>query len=98
MLLPALLQHKFMDPLHTFYLQFSGRLVFHCLLELARCRAKGVVEAAVLLGATVGVTPERWTLARSVVAGRLINGHSSQDWVRPAPDLAMPAVVRTISG
>lgn len=58
------------------------RLVFHCLLELCRCRAKGIVEHAVLLGAPVGVTPERWAMARSIVAGRLINGYSPQDWVR----------------
>ncbi|CAL8463668.1 g3202 [Coccomyxa elongata] len=59
----------------------GARLVFHCLLELCRCRAKGIVEHAVLLGAPVGVTPERWAMARSVVAGRLVNGYSPQDWV-----------------
>ena len=58
------------------------RLVFHCLLELSRCRAKGIVEHAACLGAPVGVTPERWGLARGVVAGRLVNGYSRQDWVR----------------
>ena len=57
------------------------RLVFHCLLELCRCQAKGVVEHAVLLGTPVGVTPQRWRMARTVVAGRLVNGYSSQDWV-----------------
>jgi hypothetical protein len=57
------------------------RLIFHCLLELCRCRAKGIVEHAVLLGTPVGVTPERWAMARSVTAGRLVNGYSPQDWV-----------------
>ena len=70
-------------PSLTIYSLLSApRLVFHCLLELARCRAKGIVEHAACLGAPVGVTPERWALARSVVAGRLVNGYSSQDWVR----------------
>ena len=57
------------------------RLVFHCLLELCRCQAKGIVEHAVLLGTPVGVTPQRWRMARTVVAGRLVNGYSNQDWV-----------------
>lgn len=43
------------------------------------------MENAVLLGTPVGVTPERWAMARSVVAGRLVNGYSPQDWVR-APE------------
>ena len=58
------------------------RLVFHCLLELCRCQAKGIVEHAVLLGTPVGVTPQRWRMARTAVAGRLVNGYSNQDWVR----------------
>lgn len=55
--------------------------MFHCLLELSRLKAKGIVEHAVLLGTPVGVIPERWVLARSAVAGRLVNGYSAQDWV-----------------
>ena len=70
----------------------TRRLVFHCLLELCRCRAKGIVEHAVLLGAPVGVTPERWALARSVVAGRLVNGYSPQDWV------CAPRTAHTVHG
>ena len=62
------------------------RLVFHCLLELCRCQAKGIVEHAVLLGTPVGVTPQRWRMARTVVAGRLVNGYSNQDWVRRTHD------------
>ncbi|CAL5224218.1 g6865 [Coccomyxa viridis] len=59
----------------------GARLVFHCLLELCRCQAKGIVEHAVLLGTPVGVTPQRWRMARTAVAGRLVNGYSNQDWV-----------------
>lgn len=66
------------------------RLVFHCLLELYRCQAKGIVEHAVLLGTPVGVTPQRWRMARTAVAGRLINGYSSQDWVSNFPLFAAP--------
>ncbi len=63
--------------------------MFHCLLELCRCQAKGIVEHAVLLGTPVGVTPQRWRMARTVVAGRLVNGYSNQDWVRSIPLMLM---------
>jgi pimeloyl-ACP methyl ester carboxylesterase len=65
----------------------GARLVFHCLLELAAMRARGVVEAALLLGAPVRADrPGEWAAARAVVAGRLVNGYSSHDWAR-APTL-----------
>lgn len=58
------------------------RLVHHCLLELAAIHARGIVEHAVLLGAPVRAdAPAEWAAARAVVAGRLINGFSSHDWV-----------------
>jgi len=61
----------------------GARLVFHCLLELAALRARGVVEAAALLGAPVRADrPGEWAAARAVVAGRLVNGYSSHDWAR----------------
>lgn len=41
----------------------------------------GIVEHACLLGTPVAVRPERWAMARSVVAGRLINGYSRKDWL-----------------
>lgn len=57
--------------------------MFHCLLELATIRARGIVEHAVLLGAPIRADrPAEWAAARAVVAGRLVNGFSSHDWVR----------------
>ena len=45
-------------------------------------RARGIVEHAVLLGAPVRAdAPAEWAAARAVVAGRLVNGFSSHDWV-----------------
>ena len=59
------------------------RLVYHCLLELAAMRARGIVEHSVLLGAPVRSDAlAEWRQARAVVAGRLVNGFSSRDWVR----------------
>ncbi|KAK9789219.1 hypothetical protein WJX73_001120 [Symbiochloris irregularis] len=59
----------------------GARLIYHCLLELARCRCKGAVEHAVMLGTPVVIVPDRYALARSVVAGRCINAYSENDWV-----------------
>lgn len=58
----------------------GARLVFHCLLELARLGLRGCVENVILLGAPLSCRPDRWCAARSVVAGRLINGYSVNDW------------------
>jgi hypothetical protein len=41
----------------------------------------GLVENAVLLGAAVPVDVQVWSSARGVVAGRLINGFSENDWM-----------------
>ncbi|KAA6418450.1 MAG: hypothetical protein FRX49_11610 [Trebouxia sp. A1-2] len=59
----------------------GARLVYHCLLELCRFNCKGIVEHAVMLGCTVTIVKERFTMARSVVSGRFVNAYSSQDWL-----------------
>ena len=33
------------------------RLVYHCLLELCRCKCKGIVQDAIMLGTPVDVIP-----------------------------------------
>jgi hypothetical protein len=58
----------------------GARLVFHCLLELSRLGARGVVQHAVLMGAPVGTDGVRWRMARRAVAGRLINCYTRRDW------------------
>ena len=40
-----------------------------------------LVENAVLLGAPVSARSKRWRCARTVVAGRLVNGFSTRDWM-----------------
>ncbi|CAM9249144.1 unnamed protein product, partial [Phaeothamnion confervicola] len=43
--------------------------------------AAGIVENAVLLGAPVGCDAAEWTAVAAMVAGRVVNGFSSQDWL-----------------
>ena len=59
----------------------GARLVFHCLLELARRGARGIVQHAVLLGCPVGTEALRWRMARRAVAGRLVNVYTRRDWL-----------------
>ena len=41
----------------------------------------GIVEHVVLMGVPVSTRAERWAMARSAVAGRLVNAYSRRDWV-----------------
>ncbi|KAI9033365.1 hypothetical protein DFJ74DRAFT_652217 [Hyaloraphidium curvatum] len=59
----------------------GATVVFECLLELDRRGGFGIVENAFLLGAPVSSAPERWMRARRVVAGRMVNAYSKNDWV-----------------
>lgn len=61
----------------------GARLIFSCLKELAKKPDEccGIVENAVLLGSPVPASTTDWTNARQVVAGRLINGYSENDWM-----------------
>jgi pimeloyl-ACP methyl ester carboxylesterase len=60
----------------------GARVIFHCLEALhgKGDAGLGIVENAVLLGAPVCKSAERWRACRAVVAGRLVNGYSSKDW------------------
>jgi len=68
-------------PVRLVGFSMGARLIFSCLLELARCGHRGVVSEVVLLGAPVSITLMRWCSARSAVAGRFINGYCHSDWV-----------------
>eukprot|EP00903_Cladosiphon_okamuranus_P013241 g12346.t1 len=62
----------------------GAKVVFNCLEALAAApdgRGLGIVENAVMLGTPIGTKRGRWKRARSAVAGRLINGYSSRDWL-----------------
>lgn len=62
----------------------GARMIFSCLKHLAKVgkdEGYGIVENAVLLGTPVPVVRKDWANARRVVAGRLINGYSENDWM-----------------
>ncbi|KAH8933724.1 hypothetical protein BDL97_18G045000 [Sphagnum fallax] len=60
----------------------GARVVFACLEELAkRGDTGGIVERVVLLGAPLVLNTRQWQTVRKVVAGRFINGYSTNDWM-----------------
>lgn len=60
---------------------FGARVIVECLRELDKVQAYHIVENAYLLGSTCSSDPELWRLLRRVVAGRLVNVYTRQDWI-----------------
>ncbi|KAG0576997.1 hypothetical protein KC19_5G124200 [Ceratodon purpureus] len=61
----------------------GARVIFTCLEELAKHgdAGIGIVERVVLLGTPQNLDTTRWESVRKVVAGRFVNGFSTNDWV-----------------
>ncbi|KIV80855.1 hypothetical protein PV11_08331 [Exophiala sideris] len=59
----------------------GARVIYTCLMSLARRKQFGVVENAVLIGCPAPSDTSDWRILRSVVAGRLVNVYSVNDYV-----------------
>lgn len=59
----------------------GARVIYTCLLKLAERNAFGLVESVFLLGMPAPADAWDWRQMRSVVAGRLVNAHSENDYV-----------------
>lgn len=59
----------------------GARVIYFALLELAKEKAYGIVENVYIFGAPVVVTSREWRKAKSVVAGRFVNGYVQNDWI-----------------
>ncbi|KAL9599815.1 MAG: hypothetical protein Q9219_003601 [cf. Caloplaca sp. 3 TL-2023] len=59
----------------------GARVVYSCLMSLARRKAFGLVESAVMIGTPCPSTTGDWRAMRSVVASRLVNVYSENDYV-----------------
>jgi hypothetical protein len=59
----------------------GARLIYSCLMSLAERRAFGLVENVILMGAPCPSDDAPWRTMRSVVAGRLINVYSENDYI-----------------
>jgi len=59
----------------------GARVIYSCLMSLARRRAFGLVESAVLIGTPAPSSTGEWRLLRTLVSGRLVNVYSENDYV-----------------
>ena len=59
----------------------GSRVIFGCLRELAAKGAIGIVQNVYTFGTPVIANKEEWTRARTVVAGRFVNGYATNDWI-----------------
>ncbi|RCK59184.1 hypothetical protein Cantr_07909 [Candida viswanathii] len=59
----------------------GARLIYSCLIELARRGVYGLIENVIILGSPITVKTDQIAEARSVVSGRFVNGYSKKDWI-----------------
>lgn len=59
----------------------GARVIYSCLNELANRKAFGLVESVCIMGSPVPSDPINWRRIRSVVAGRVINVYSTNDYL-----------------
>ncbi|KAI0111276.1 hypothetical protein GGR51DRAFT_509562 [Nemania sp. FL0031] len=59
----------------------GARVIYACLRALAERRAFGLIDTVVLIGAPVPSNRGHWEMMRSVVAGKLFNVHSRNDYI-----------------
>lgn len=59
----------------------GARVIWACLTSLARRKAFGLVESAVLMGSPVASDISTWRAMRTAVSGRLVNVYSDKDYL-----------------
>ena len=59
----------------------GARVIYTCLMSLAKRKEYGLIENAVLIGSPTPSDTSDWRVLRSAVAGRLVNVYSVNDYV-----------------
>ncbi|PSR97494.1 hypothetical protein BD289DRAFT_450839 [Coniella lustricola] len=59
----------------------GARVIFSCLLELARKGAYGLIQNVYMFGSPIVVKKEEYLKIRTVVSGRFVNGYHRNDWI-----------------
>lgn len=59
----------------------GSRMLFSCLKELAKKSAFGIVQNVYLFGSPIVANKDEYLKARTVVAGRFVNGYAKNDWI-----------------
>ena len=74
-------RHLGQRPISLAGYSLGARVVYYCLLELAKCKAYGLVQDVFLFGTPVIIKQKECLRAQSVVAGRFVNGYKNDDWI-----------------
>ncbi|ANZ74005.1 BA75_00138T0 [Komagataella pastoris] len=59
----------------------GARVIYSCLLHLAKNNAYGLVEDVILMGTPIVSRVDELALARAAVSGRFVNCYSKTDWI-----------------
>ncbi|KAK8097129.1 hypothetical protein PG999_013073 [Apiospora kogelbergensis] len=59
----------------------GSRVIFSCLLELARKGAYGLIQNVYLFGSPLITKKDEWLKCRTVVSGRFLSGYNRNDWI-----------------
>lgn len=68
-------------PISLIGYSLGSRVIYACLMALAEKRAFGIVENVIFIGAPCPTEIRVWAAMKSVVAGRLVNVYSKQDYL-----------------
>ncbi|KAH8716759.1 hypothetical protein GQ44DRAFT_688806 [Phaeosphaeriaceae sp. PMI808] len=68
-------------PVNLIGYSVGARVIYACLIELAEQHAFGLVESVVLMGTPAPIDCKSWRQIRSVVASRVVNVYSTDDYV-----------------
>lgn len=68
-------------PITLLGFSLGSRVIYSCILELAKRGKFGIVENVFLFGSPVVINNDELILARSTVSGRFVNGYSKKDWI-----------------
>ncbi|EJD54437.1 DUF726-domain-containing protein [Auricularia subglabra TFB-10046 SS5] len=91
-------RHLGVRPITLIGFSLGARVIFYCLVELAKHKALGVVQDVFICGTTVTAPTRTWHEVRSVVAGRFVNGYSRRDWVLNYLFRATSGGLNTVAG
>lgn len=59
----------------------GSRVIFSCVLELARKGAFGIIENVYMFGSPLVVKQDEYLKCRTVISGRFVNGYHRNDWI-----------------
>lgn len=76
----------------------GARVIFSCLLELARKGAFGIVQNVYMFGSPLVVKQDEWLRCRTVVPGRFVNGYHRNDWILGYLFRLTNGGIRTVAG